>query len=136
MSASYARAASVIFDTDVLIWTLRGNEKAAKVVEDDRDRAISIVSFMELLQGARDKEEVATIRRLLLDFETVPLSEEIGYRGSLYMEQFALRVAMTPLDALIAATAVERQLTLCTGNAKHFRQVPDLDVKVFRPVKP
>lgn len=87
---------------------------------------------MELLQGARDKQEVAHIRRLLLSFEVIPLSEEIGYRGSVYMEQYALRVAMTPIDALIAATAADRHLTLCTGNAKHFRPIPDLDVKVFR----
>ena len=36
-------------------------------------------------------------------------------------------------DALIAATAVEHGLTLCTGNDKHFRPVKDIAMKVFRP---
>ena len=123
----------MIFDSDVLIWALRGNEKAARVIEDDRSRTVSIVSSMELLQGARDKREMAVIRRFLTDFETIPLCEEIGYRASLYMEQYALKVDLTPGDALVTATAVERQQVLCTGNAKHYRQIPELDLRTFRP---
>ena len=123
----------MVFDTDVLIWTLRGNEKAARVIEQDGDRSVSIISCMELYRGARDKREMAVIRRFLLDFETIPLSGEISYRGCLYMEQYALRIDLTPLDALIAATAMERQQLFCTGNARHFRQVADLDVQAFRP---
>jgi len=123
----------VIFDTDVLIWTLRGNEKAALAIEHDGERAISIVSCMELLRGAQNKREMVAIRRFLLDFETIPLSEEIGFRGCLYMEQHALKVDLTPVDALIAATAVERQQVLCTGNSRHYRQISELDLKTFRP---
>ena len=33
----------------------------------------------------------------------------------------------------ICATAVERSLTLCTGNAKHFKVINDLELNVFRP---
>jgi predicted nucleic acid-binding protein len=123
----------VIFDTDVLIWALRGNEKAAQVIENDENRAVSVVSCMELLQGARDKREMAAIRRFLLDFETMPLSEDIGYRGFLYMEQHALKVSLAPVDALIVATAVERQEILCTGNTKHYRPISELELKPFRP---
>lgn len=123
----------MIFDTDVLIWTLRGNRKAAVAVEQDANRAVSIVSCMELLYGARDKRDIAIIRRFLLDFDTIPLSEELGYRARLYIEQFALMVDLTPVDALIAATAVERQQPLCTGNARHYRQISELQVKTFRP---
>ena len=122
----------MIFDTDILIWTLRGNEKAAAVIERDGNRAVSVVSCMELFQGARDKREMAAIRRFLLDFETVPLSEEIGFRGCFYMEQHALKVDLTPVDALIAATAVERQQPLCTGNTKHYRHITDLELQTFR----
>lgn len=123
----------MVFDTDVLIWTLRGNEKAASVIEHDAGRAVSIVSCMELFQGARNAREMAVIRLFLLDFETIPLSAEIGYRGSLYMEQHALKVDLTPVDALIAATAVERQQVLCTGNVKHYRHISGLNVQPFRP---
>ncbi|MBL3590636.1 MAG: hypothetical protein JMN24_12680 [gamma proteobacterium endosymbiont of Lamellibrachia anaximandri] len=45
----------MIFDTDILIWVQRGNEKAAKLIEKDEDRHLSIQSYMELLQGAKNK---------------------------------------------------------------------------------
>jgi len=122
----------VIFDTDVLIWTLRGNENAARLIEDDGARAVSIVSCMELFQGCRDKRELATLRRFLLDFETLALSADIGYRARVYMEQHALGVRLTPVDALIAATSVARQERLCTGNVKHFRPIAELELKAFR----
>ena len=123
----------MIFDTDVLIWTLRGNEKAVQIVDHDTNRALSIVTCMELLHGARDKQELALLRRFLLGFETIPLSAEIGYLGCLYMEQHALKVDLAPIDALIAATAVECQQALCTGNVKHYRQIAELELEPFRP---
>jgi len=47
----------MIFDTDVLLWASRGNLRAARTIDAAADRALSIVSFMELLQGARSKLE-------------------------------------------------------------------------------
>lgn len=123
----------MIFDTDVLIWTLRGNEKAARAIEADPSRAVSIVSCMELFQGARNKSELTAIRRFLLEFEILPLSEDIGYRASIYMEEYVLKAGLQLADALIAATAVERQETLCTGNAKHYQAISELALKTFRP---
>jgi hypothetical protein len=123
----------VIFDTDVLIWALRGNEKAAQAIDAGAGRAVSIVSCMELFQGARDKKELAAIRRFLLDFETLPLSENTGYRAGIYMEEYALKAGLQLADALIAATAVERSETLCSGNAKHYQAISELALRTFRP---
>ena len=49
----------VIFDTDVLIWYLRGHEKARRFIEDvaHERRAVSSLTLMELLQGCRNQEE-------------------------------------------------------------------------------
>ena len=47
----------MIYDTDILIWIQRGNEKAARLIEDDEDKYLSIQSFMELLQGAKNKDQ-------------------------------------------------------------------------------
>jgi len=31
------------------------------------------------------------------------------------------------------ATAVENQLTLCTGNRRHYKSIKDLEVRIFKP---
>jgi predicted nucleic acid-binding protein len=125
----------MLFDTDVLIWVLRGSGKAAKAVDGAGERAVSVVTYMELLQGARDKAEVRAIRSFLADmrFAIVPLSENIGHRASIYMEEYGLSVAMSMADALIAATAVEAHEPLMTGNVKHYKAIRDLDIRRFRP---
>ena len=133
MSDVCVRGGAMIFDTDVLIWALRGNAKAARAIEQDEERAVSAITIMELLQGARDKQELAAIRSFLLEFDTLPVSETISHRACIYMEQYALSVSLCPMDALVAATASEQQLLLCTGNAKHYRQIPGIELKTFRP---
>jgi hypothetical protein len=125
----------MIFDTDVLSWYLRGHEKAADVIQQAGDKQISVVSYMELLQGARDKKEVKIIRGFLkeLGFEMLPLTENIGHRASVYMEEYCLKVDMCLADALLAATAVENQALLCTGNRKHYKSITELEIKLFQP---
>ena len=133
--ARSARVASMLFDTDVLIWVLRGNTKAAKTVDGTDERAVSVVTYMELLQGARDQAEVKAIKAFLSDmqFRTIPLTENTGHRASIYMEEYGLAVAMGLADALIAATAVEANTALITGNDKHYKPISELDLKRFRP---
>ncbi len=125
----------MIFDTDVLIWASRGNEKAARAIDAEPDRALAIVSFMELLQGARSKLEARQIQQSLrqLQFRILPLSEAIGTTAAALIEQHALAHGIQLADALIAATALESGHSLCTGNAKHFRPIRGLSRMAFRP---
>ncbi len=125
----------MLIDTDVLIWALRGSVKAAGAIDRADDRSVSIVTYMELLQGARDKREIQTIKNFLvaLEFRMLPLTENIGHRASIYMEEFARSAGMTMADALIAATAVENDEVLRTANQRHYRPIRELQVATFRP---
>jgi predicted nucleic acid-binding protein len=67
------------------------------------------------------------------DFEVVPLDEGIGYRAAALIEEHALASRLQIPDALIAATALERGEVLATANARHFRAVRKLELKVLRP---
>ena len=125
----------MMYDTDILIWIQRGNRKAARLVEKDQERSLSIQSYMELLQGARDKAEQQVVKDFIyaFDFQILPLSENIGHRALVYVEEYALAAGMRSADALIAATAVERNLVLVSSNTKHFKAVAELRLKAFRP---
>lgn len=135
MSAGFARGATVIFDTDVLIWALKGKPSAASALDAADRLRISVVTYMELIQGARDAAELRLIRRFVADlgFEVVPLSENIGHRAAIYMEEYTLKSALSMADALIAATTVEHADMLCTANRKHYRAIADLQIKTYRP---
>lgn len=109
--------------------------KAARMIDAATEREISIVSLMELLQGARSRLESRQIQQSLrkLNFRTLPLSEAIGGTAAALIEQHALAHGIELADALIAATALESDLPLCTGNVKHFRPIRGLSRVSFRP---
>ncbi len=125
----------MLFDTDVMIWALRGNKKAAACIDETDILYISAVSYMELLKGARSKNEQKAIKVFLRDlrFEHLPLTEAISHRAVIYVEEFALSSGLELADALIASTACEQGIDLCTANDKHYRAVSDLSIHVFRP---
>ena len=125
----------MIFDTDILIWVQRGNHKAAKLINKTEDRFLSIYSLLELLQSAKNKNQNRRINDFLttFGFTILPLSENIGHRASVYIEEYSLSRGHQAGDAIIAATAVENNMTLVSGNAKHFRPIKELKLKTFKP---
>ena len=125
----------MIFDTDILIWVQRGNEKAAKLIDKDEDKYISIQTYMELLQGAKNKTQHRIVKSFIKDFHfsILPLTENIGHRALIYVEEFALSSNMRAGDAIIAATAIENNMQLVSSNAKHFKVIKELQLKVFKP---
>ena len=90
---------------------------------------------MELLQGAQNKKQQKDVRNFLaqFNFTILPLTEQIGHRASIYVEEYSLVNGIRAGGALIAATAIENNLQLCTSNAKHFKTIQDLDLKIFKP---
>ena len=125
----------MIFDTDIFIWVQRGNEKAARLIDRCEDRYLSIQSYMELLQGAKNKAQHKNVQDFISEFgfSVLPLSENIGHRALIYVEEYALSSSMRAGDAIIAATAVENNLPMVSSNAKHFKAVKELEFRVFKP---
>jgi predicted nucleic acid-binding protein len=54
-------------------------------------------------------------------------------RAVVYMEGYSLSSGLRVADALIAATAAENSLTLCSGDRSHYRAISGLVLKSFRP---
>jgi len=124
----------MIFDTDVMIWAFRGNAKALDSIDAAGERAISAVTYMELLQGVRNRREMLEMKRFLgrLGFSVLPVDVNVSNRAVAIMEETALKSDLGVCDALIFGTACEKGETLLSGNRKHFKEVPLLVAKVFR----
>ena len=125
----------MIFDTDIFIWVQRGNSRAAELIESTKDRFLSVQTYMELLQCAKDKQQQRLVKRFISDFRftVLPLTENIGHRALVYVEEYGLSSGMRAGDAIIGATATENGMPLSTGNAKHFKSIKELELKVFKP---
>lgn len=125
----------MIFDTDILIWIERGSTKAARLVEQANERFISVQTYLELLQCAQNKAQHDCTKQFLKDFgfRTLPLSDTIGHRAIVYIEEYSLSHGLRAGDALIAATATENNMILCSSNAKHFKPIKELKFKALRP---
>ncbi len=125
----------MIFDTDIFIWAQRGNEKAVRLFERKEEKYLSIQSYMELLQNAKNKTQHKYTKDFLTSFGFIvlPFTENIGHRASIYVEEYTLSSSLGTADAIIAATAVENNMTLASSNVKHFRVIKDLQLKPFKP---
>lgn len=125
----------MIFDTDIFIWVQRGNQKAARLIDNADKRLLSIQTYMELLQGAKDRKQHKYTKQFITDlnFIVLPLTENIGHRALIYIEEYTLTSALRSADAIIAATAVENNMQLVSSNTKHFKPIKELQLMVFKP---
>jgi predicted nucleic acid-binding protein len=125
----------MVIDTDVLIWYMNGNQNAYKVIGNSKHFSISVVTYMELVQGMRNKSELNHFRRALHAWNSkiLYISEEISVKAMFFVEQHFLSHSIQLADALIGATAISHGLPILTGNDKHYKILKDLQIKKFRP---
>ena len=123
-----------LVDTDVFIWYLRGNEKAKELFHRI-DFAISSVTYMELIQGMRDKKELKLLQKMISSWgiKVIYIDEDISAKALFYMQEYFLSHTMQLADSLIGATCTNYGLTLITANDKHYKVLNELDIEVFRP---
>jgi predicted nucleic acid-binding protein len=126
----------LIIDTDVLIWHLRGNEKAKEIIHKNIPFNISVVTYIELIKGMRDKKELNNLTKQFAQWNVniIQINNDISTRAMIYIEQYCHSNAMEMADALIAATCINNSEILLTGNEKHFKHIPNIQVKKFTAI--
>jgi len=124
----------MIMDTDVLIWYMRGNENARKVIDNTGRFSISVITYMELIQGMRNKKELNSLRKALHAWGTdiLYVSEDISAKAMFYVEQHFLSHSLQIADALIRSTAVTYGIPILTGNYKHYKVMKDVQINRFK----
>ena len=125
----------MIVDTDVLIWYLKGNENAFDVIENSNNFSISVVTYMELVQGMRNKKELNNLRQALKiwNAQILYISEGISAKAMFFVEQHFLSHSIQLADALIGATAITYGSPILTANDKYYKILKDLQIKKFKP---
>src|SRR5450432_4184026 len=120
-----------LIDSNVLIDVSRGNAAAIKYVDRLPDSwALSQVTAMELIVGARDKRDLAMIDGFLSLYPVIPLSDSIGTGAYRLLKTYAKSHRLHVFDSPIAATAMEKAHTLVTLNRKHYQMIEGLQLEV------
>ena len=127
----------MIFDTDVLIWYFRGNQKARQLISGVPygDRRVSSLCIMELVQGCRDRQELRVVKEFVREniADVIHPDEMISERAIALLEAHASADGLRTVDSLVAATALQADDTLVTANYKHFKKIAGLEARTFHP---
>lgn len=79
-------------DTDVLIWHFRGFPKATKRLDQLPNLTLSAITWLELIQGFRSKEEMVAVQKSfeMRKAQRLPLTPTITERATTRMESLTL----------------------------------------------
>jgi len=126
----------VIVDTDILIDVGRGDETAIAYLESlerSKGLAVSAVTYMELIVGCENKREQQAVKRFVRRFEVIGLTEGITEKAVELLLEYRLSHGLLIADALIAATAIERNVPLVSKNQRDYRFIDGLDLLPYPP---
>ena len=105
-----------LFDTNILVDYLNGIAEAREEIARHEQKAISVITWAEVLVGARDSVDEQGIRAYLSTFEVADVDREVAAEAVRLRRAHRLRLP----DALIWATARRRGALLVTRNTKDF----------------
>jgi predicted nucleic acid-binding protein len=116
-----------LFDTNILVDYLNAVPEARTELQRYTEKAVSIITWMEVMVGANRDLEAAT-RSFLSSFDVVAVDEQIAERTVSIRRNHRIKLP----DAVIWATAQTHAMLLVTRNTKDF---PDGDPGVRAPYK-
>lgn len=127
----------IIYDTDVLIWYFRGNTKARSLLEktEQENRTLSSLTLMELYQGCRNQDELLDVQTFVAEniSQILHPRTSISEKAIHLIETHSLSNGLRVADSIIAASALVHRAVLVTGNDRHFRFIPGLEIRSFKP---
>lgn len=116
-----------LFDTNILVDYLNAVPEARTELKHYTEKAVSIVTWMEVVVGATPDVETAT-RSFLGGFDVIAVDQQVAERAVALRRSHRIKLP----DAVIWATAQVRAMLLVTRNTRDF---PDGDPGVRVPYK-
>jgi len=123
-----------LFDTDVLIDYAREVPAAVCTLETVRRNdvpGVSVITYLELLTGCRDKRELLTLDAFIQSFRLVPIDTVISQYAQKLMRDYRLSHGLRMPDAFIAATAFANGCPLISKNQKDYRFMTGLTLPPY-----
>ncbi|WP_207492181.1 type II toxin-antitoxin system VapC family toxin [Aridibaculum aurantiacum] len=121
--------AMILSDTSVILYFLKGMEFMLPYKEELF--SISVITEIELLGVKNIETEDLQIRKALIEQSiTYPFTGEIKHLAIKLKQEKSIRIP----DAIIAATAIQYNLTLLTTD-KDFASIPNLSLILLKPSK-
>jgi predicted nucleic acid-binding protein len=114
-----------LFDTNILIDYLNGIPDAGKEIGRYREKAISLITWMEVMVGATAQDETI-IKAFLSQFELLPIDSTVSAEAVAIRRTRRIKLP----DAIILATARTTDRLLVTRNTKDFPTDVDIDVRM------
>lgn len=113
----------ILCDTDVFIEAFKGNSLATGLFRNIgfENISVSAITVMELYFGAINKREMMTIKNRLQQLMIIQVDQGICETAVDLVEEYAKSHGLQVPDALIAATAIGRQMKLLSYNVKDFK---------------
>ena len=122
---------TIVIDTDILIDAGRKVSDAVACLEQIEQRArpaISAMSEMELIVGLRTKAELRALENFLSRFQIIPLNEQTSILATDLLRRYRLSHGLLIADAIIAATALSRNVSFITKNQRDYRFITGLNL--------
>lgn len=104
-----------LFDTNILIDFLNGVEHARNELDLYQDKAISVITWMQVQVGAKPHEQLG-IDKFLASFTVLPIDAAVSRQAVALRKGQAIKLP----DAIIWATAQVHHRLLVTRNSKDF----------------
>jgi predicted nucleic acid-binding protein len=105
-----------VIDTNILVDYLSGHPPARTELSRYRQPIVSLITWMEVLVGARETDEERILRDFLNRFEILPVDEPVAEEAVLLRRTHRIRLP----DAIILATARVAGCLLVTRNTRDF----------------
>ena len=106
-----------VFDSNIVIDLIEGADQAVTESERYQIRLISIISWIEVMAGLRDLEKQKHGQSFMEEhFTVIGLSNEIAAIAARIRREHRLKLP----DAVIWATAMQRETLLVTRNSRDF----------------
>jgi hypothetical protein len=103
-----------------------GNNSLVKNFVESLDAVIDATIYIESLQGSKSNKEKQVIEKYLTRFPLLPITPATSIRAIELIRSYSNSYGLLLPDALIAATALENDLTILTYNVNDFRFIQNL----------